>query len=177
MGRNITVSGGSPSLPRPHLHGCSRCSRCSKPGRIPEHGAGWARAREAQRAAGEGRTGSPGLVAGRHSPGPRSPARQPGAVRRGAEHLKRPPCAVGRPAGADWFCRRAQLEGNWAGGRGRTCAPAPRAAAEPWCWGGGGPSGGAPQPAAGSRSGNSCPGCQARRGREVQSEEEATTSQ
>ena len=49
---------------------------------------------------------------------PRSPARQPGAVRRGAEHLKRPPRAVGRPAGADWFCRGAQLERNRAGGQG-----------------------------------------------------------
>lgn len=43
--------------------------------------------------------------------------------------MKRPPCAVGRPAGADWFCRRAQLEGNRAGGQG----PDLRARAESRC--------------------------------------------
>lgn len=43
--------------------------------------------------------------------------------------MKRPPCAVGRPAGADWFCRGAQLEGNGAGRQG----PDLRARAESRC--------------------------------------------
>jgi hypothetical protein len=48
----------------------------------------------------------------------RSPARQPRTVSRGAEHLKSPPCAIGRPGRAELLGRRAQLEWDRAGGQG-----------------------------------------------------------
>ena len=81
MGSNVTVSGGTlltpeaASPPTPELLSEARGS-----GGILSTEAGGPAAREARRAAGEGRRAHLGLVAGRRSPGPPEPG--PAAGRR-----------------------------------------------------------------------------------------------
>lgn len=150
------------SLPRPHLHGCSRCSR-----KLEARADSWARGRVGPRPGrrsarlGRGERAHLGLVAGRHSPGPPEPGPAAG---------RRPPrgWALETPT----VCRRAPRRGwlvlppgtTWGEPGWRAGAGPARPRREPLPSRGAGAvvvrAAGRPQPAAGSRSGNSCPGCQ-----------------